>query len=232
MAHRCAVALLCLVVIAVVGRRSQAGQAGVRPERRRRVASSRSASTRRKGPAWPPWTTPCGPSRRTSVRSAACRRCSRTPAAASSAAVNQGNVFVRIAPHEERVFSLGRFLKDLVRLRPQEAFRGNYSQRDVMVEIRRRLSKLQGPALVGAQLRLVQHRRRQLGHRLRAPRPRPRGALGLRRGAAQPGAELGGIVDADTTLEAQQARAPGARSTASAPRPSASRCPTWRRRSA
>jgi HAE1 family hydrophobic/amphiphilic exporter-1 len=49
----------------------------------------------------------------------------------------QGRVYVRIAPHEERVFSLGR----LVSLRPWEAFRGNYSQQDVAREVRERLRK-------------------------------------------------------------------------------------------
>jgi hydrophobic/amphiphilic exporter-1 (mainly G- bacteria), HAE1 family len=51
-------------------------------------------------------------------------------------AVNEGQMFVRIAPHEERLFSIGRFLKNLVTLHPWDAFRGNYSQRDVMAQVR------------------------------------------------------------------------------------------------
>jgi HAE1 family hydrophobic/amphiphilic exporter-1 len=53
--------------------------------------------------------------------------------------VNQGQMFVRIAPHEERVFSFTRLLHGLVRLDPGAAFRGNYSQRDVMQKIRGRM---------------------------------------------------------------------------------------------
>jgi HAE1 family hydrophobic/amphiphilic exporter-1 len=55
--------------------------------------------------------------------------------------VNQGSVYVRIAPHEERKFSLTRLFNDTIRGHPLNAFRGNYSQRDVMVEIRKRLNK-------------------------------------------------------------------------------------------
>ena len=55
--------------------------------------------------------------------------------------VNQGGVYVRIAPHEERKFSLTRLFKSTMRGEPLAAFRGNYSQRDVMQEIRRRLAK-------------------------------------------------------------------------------------------
>lgn len=53
--------------------------------------------------------------------------------------VNSATVYVRIEPHEKRVFSVGRFLRGLIRLRPQEAFWGNYSQQDVMTQIDRRL---------------------------------------------------------------------------------------------
>jgi HAE1 family hydrophobic/amphiphilic exporter-1 len=56
-------------------------------------------------------------------------------------AVNEGQAYVRIAPHEERVFSLSRFAKGLVSLDPLEAFRGNFTQRQVMQQIRGRLRK-------------------------------------------------------------------------------------------
>ncbi|HXF04524.1 MAG TPA: efflux RND transporter permease subunit, partial [Blastocatellia bacterium] len=55
--------------------------------------------------------------------------------------VNQGNAYVRIAPHEERKFSISRLIKATLRGDPLDAFRGNYSQRDVMQEVRRRLRK-------------------------------------------------------------------------------------------
>src|SRR6185436_16468060 len=55
--------------------------------------------------------------------------------------VNQGSIYVRIAPHEERTFSPGRLLRETLHLRPWRAFTGNYAQREVMQEIRRRLKK-------------------------------------------------------------------------------------------
>ena len=55
--------------------------------------------------------------------------------------VNTGQAYVRIAPHAERVFSLGRLFKGLVTLDPLSAFRGNFSQRDVMQQIRARMRK-------------------------------------------------------------------------------------------
>ena len=55
--------------------------------------------------------------------------------------VNQGTAYVRIAPHEERTFSLTRLWEATKRGHPLDAFRGNYTQRDVMQEVRRRLRK-------------------------------------------------------------------------------------------
>jgi HAE1 family hydrophobic/amphiphilic exporter-1 len=55
--------------------------------------------------------------------------------------VSQGESFVRIVPHEERVFGFGRIGHELQNLTPWRAFYGNYSQRDVMQEIRGRLRK-------------------------------------------------------------------------------------------
>jgi HAE1 family hydrophobic/amphiphilic exporter-1 len=56
-------------------------------------------------------------------------------------AVNQGSVYVRIAPHVERVFSLTKLWNSIKAGHPLMAFRGNYTQRDVMQEVRRRLQK-------------------------------------------------------------------------------------------
>ena len=55
--------------------------------------------------------------------------------------VNSGNAYVRIAPHDERVFSLTRLWRGILAGDPLEAFRGNYTQRDVMAEVRGRLRK-------------------------------------------------------------------------------------------
>jgi HAE1 family hydrophobic/amphiphilic exporter-1 len=52
------------------------------------------------------------------------------------AQVNSGNAYVRIAPHAERRFSFTRLLAGIVRLDPMSAFRGNYSQRQIMQRVR------------------------------------------------------------------------------------------------
>jgi HAE1 family hydrophobic/amphiphilic exporter-1 len=56
--------------------------------------------------------------------------------------VNQGNVYVRIAPHEERTFSIARLWRAALDGKPSAAFEGNYSQSDVMEEIDARLRQL------------------------------------------------------------------------------------------
>jgi HAE1 family hydrophobic/amphiphilic exporter-1 len=56
-------------------------------------------------------------------------------------AVNSASVYVRIAPHEERVFSLTKLWNAIRTGHPLEAFKGNYTQRDVMQEVRGRLQK-------------------------------------------------------------------------------------------
>ncbi len=55
--------------------------------------------------------------------------------------VSRGSLYVRIEPHEKRVFSLARLWRNTLDGEPLAAFTGNYSQRDVMGEIRRRLRK-------------------------------------------------------------------------------------------
>ena len=55
--------------------------------------------------------------------------------------VNQGGAYVRIAPIGERTFSIARLWEGLIHGKPLDAFKNNYSQRDVMQEIRSRLRK-------------------------------------------------------------------------------------------
>ncbi len=55
--------------------------------------------------------------------------------------VNQGSAYVRVAPHEERLFSFSRFFRSLAQGDPMAAFRGNYSTRDVMTDVRAKLAK-------------------------------------------------------------------------------------------
>ena len=57
------------------------------------------------------------------------------------ARVNQGNGYIRIAPHDERTVTLSRLWEGLRRGDPQAAFRGNYTQRDVMQQVRQRMRK-------------------------------------------------------------------------------------------
>jgi HAE1 family hydrophobic/amphiphilic exporter-1 len=56
--------------------------------------------------------------------------------------VNNGRCYVRIAPHGERLFSFERLFNGLLAGDPAAAWRGNFSQRDVMSEVRRRLAKI------------------------------------------------------------------------------------------
>jgi HAE1 family hydrophobic/amphiphilic exporter-1 len=56
--------------------------------------------------------------------------------------VASGNVYVRIPPHAERRFSLGRLWNCLLAGEPMAAFRDNYTQRDVMGQVRQRLRGL------------------------------------------------------------------------------------------
>src|SRR6266850_242995 len=55
--------------------------------------------------------------------------------------VNQGYLYIRTVPHTERTVSLHRIWDGLRHGDPFAAFRGNYAQRDVMIELRRRFRK-------------------------------------------------------------------------------------------
>lgn len=56
--------------------------------------------------------------------------------------VNTGRGWVQLAPHEQRVASIPRFLSALVRGDPGAAFRGNQSQAEVMRAVRARLKSI------------------------------------------------------------------------------------------
>ena len=188
------------------------GQAGVHPERRRR---GRVRGQRHRARGHQPRRDGRGDAAdRAEMRSdpgvrigAGDRR-----AAASSAASTRASIYVRIAPHEERTFSLGRLWHGAA-ARPTRwrAFRGNYTQRDVMRQVRQRFAKFTRPAHSGAQ-----HRRRSTSAAATSTStsslrgPELEALAELRRAAPQAKAtDIGGIVDADTTLQARQARAAG-----------------------
>jgi HAE1 family hydrophobic/amphiphilic exporter-1 len=56
-------------------------------------------------------------------------------------AANTGGVHVKLLPHDQRTFSIGRLLSSTLRGDPLAAFRGNVSQREVMQQVRARLRK-------------------------------------------------------------------------------------------
>jgi hydrophobe/amphiphile efflux-1 (HAE1) family protein len=116
--------------------------------------------------------------------------------------VNQGNAYVRIAPHEERTLSFGKFWTELKKGNPLKAFRGNYTQQDVMLEVRRRLQKY-APMRVG--VRNAQSFNFGAGGRTDIDfvfrGPDIVALAGYADDLVERSQKLGGIVDADTTLK-------------------------------
>lgn len=55
--------------------------------------------------------------------------------------VSSGEAFVRIAPHDDRYFSLTRLVRETLKGNPFRAFQGNYKQSEVMQAVRRELKK-------------------------------------------------------------------------------------------
>ena len=197
---------------------------GVHPERcrRGRVRRPRHRAGRHEPRA--PWTTSMqadrdgvqhSPRRATGAGNARRR--------ASSAASTRADLYVRLAPHEERIFSLG---PALARDRAARAVRGVPGQ---LLAARRDGGDPPAPAQASRtcafsvrNMPVVQPRRRPSRHRLRHPRS---GADALRRLRARSCARRRrevGVLDADITLKLEQARAARRRSTASAPPTSAS----------
>ncbi|MGV3486371.1 MAG: efflux RND transporter permease subunit [Planctomycetaceae bacterium] len=58
--------------------------------------------------------------------------------------VNQAEIYIRLQDSETRTFSFSRWLAGLLKGDPGEAFRGNYSQREKMAEVRSRLTARAG----------------------------------------------------------------------------------------
>ncbi|MGC4030778.1 MAG: efflux RND transporter permease subunit [Tepidisphaeraceae bacterium] len=58
-----------------------------------------------------------------------------------SGGVNNGEISVKLPPHEERVFGIGRFFKSLFKGDPAAAWRGNFSQSEVMDRITAAMKK-------------------------------------------------------------------------------------------
>ena len=114
--------------------------------------------------------------------------------------VNQGEFYVRLAPHEERVFSWARLLRGLFTLDPGEAFRNNLSQTDAMQAVRRELRRF--PDLRGSVRNVpslnIGGGRGDLDLAIRGPELAELASFTEQLRDRAP--ELG-IVDADTTLK-------------------------------
>jgi HAE1 family hydrophobic/amphiphilic exporter-1 len=115
--------------------------------------------------------------------------------------VNQGTAFVRIAPHEERLFSLPRFFRELLHGHPGRAFEGNYSQREVMSAVRARLNTIPDLrcAVRNTQSFNIGGGNWEIDFSILGPDIESLARYGeeLRKKSR----DLGGIVDADTTLK-------------------------------
>ncbi len=115
--------------------------------------------------------------------------------------VNQGSAYVRIEPHEKRVFSIDRLWQGLLKGDPMAAFRGNYSQRDVMQEVRKRLKKYPSirPSVRNAPSFNIGGGNFEIDFVIRGPELEA--LAGYAEKLRKKSEELGGIVDADTTLK-------------------------------
>ncbi len=64
-----------------------------------------------------------------------------TSAGDYNGSLSNGRIYAQLAPHEQRVFTWSRLLSGIAHADPFEAFRNNYSQRDVMQIVRRQLAQ-------------------------------------------------------------------------------------------
>lgn len=115
--------------------------------------------------------------------------------------VNQGSVYVRIEGHENRTFSFTKLWKALLEGAPSKAFQGNYSQRDVMGEVRNRLRKYKSirSSVRNAPSFNIGGGNFEIDFVIRGPELEALAIYGetLRKKSE----EIGGIVDADTTIK-------------------------------
>ena len=115
--------------------------------------------------------------------------------------LNQGDAYIRIAPHEERTLSLTKLWRATKAGNPFNVFKGNYTQQDVMAEVRRRLQKY-APMRIsvrnGRSFNFGTGGRSDIDFVFRGP-----DILALNEYAdelVERSTKLGGIVDADTSL--------------------------------
>jgi HAE1 family hydrophobic/amphiphilic exporter-1 len=116
--------------------------------------------------------------------------------------VNQGDAYIRIAPHEERTLSFAKLWAETKKGNPLNAFKGNYTQQDVMQEVRRRLQKY-APMRIsvrnGRSFNFGAGGRTDIDFVFRGPDIVA--LAGYADELVERSKDLGGIVDADTTLK-------------------------------
>ncbi|MDX1951577.1 MAG: efflux RND transporter permease subunit [Verrucomicrobiota bacterium] len=117
-----------------------------------------------------------------------------------SGSPNNSRFYVKMAPHDERIFSLRRLWTEIKRGEPMAAFRNNISQRELMIEVRRRLKKYTDlrTSVSNLQSFSLGGRRWEIDYALMGPDLETLSfyAEELRRKAPEIG-----IIDADTTLK-------------------------------
>jgi HAE1 family hydrophobic/amphiphilic exporter-1 len=117
------------------------------------------------------------------------------------ARVNQGYMYVQLAPHAERTLNLAKAWAGIRRGEPLALFRDNYSQREVMQEVRRRVRPFRDFRLQVRNLPSfnIGGGNFDIDFVLRGPDLEALAEYGERLRRRIP--ELGGILDADTTLK-------------------------------
>ena len=116
--------------------------------------------------------------------------------------VNQGDAYVRIKPHEDRTLSFSKLWRETKKGNPLNAFRGNYTQQDVMQEVRRRLRKyapMRTSVRNGRSFNFGTGGRTDIDFVFRGPDIVQLAAYADE--LVERSEKLGGIVDADTTLK-------------------------------
>ena len=116
--------------------------------------------------------------------------------------VNQGDAYIRIEPHENRTLSFSKLWHETKKGNPLNAFRGNYTQQDVMQEVRRRLRKyapMRTSVRNGRSFNFGAGGRTDIDFVFRGPEIVTLAAYADE--LVERSEKLGGIVDADTTLK-------------------------------
>jgi hydrophobic/amphiphilic exporter-1 (mainly G- bacteria), HAE1 family len=117
-----------------------------------------------------------------------------------SGSVNYGRFYVQMPPHIDRTLSVGKFWRGLKDGKPLAVFKDNYSQRDVMQEVRARFRKYKEVRVQvsNGQSFSIGGRRWDIDYAILGPDLQTLGKIGeeLRKRAPEIG-----IIDADTTLK-------------------------------